>query len=68
MGTQSTQPLTGVRKQAVRRASDQAGEHGSRWKAIGAIAAKIGCAVGTLHHGPLSTKRRQPGVLSALSL
>ena len=37
-----------VRERAVRMVLDGAGEHGSQWAAIGAIAAKIGCTAETL--------------------
>lgn len=38
-----------VRERAVRMVVDNEGQHGSRWKAITSIAAKIGCSANTLN-------------------
>ena len=37
-----------VRERAVRMVREHAGDHASRWEAIGSIAAKIGCSGETL--------------------
>src|ERR1700704_6469383 len=37
-----------VRERFIRMVQDQAGEHGSQWAAIAAIAPKVGCTTETL--------------------
>ena len=48
MGTHSIRYPGEVRERAVRLVLDHQGEHASQWKAIGSIAAKIGCTAETL--------------------
>ncbi len=49
-----------VRERAVRMVFEHAGEHPSRWAAIGSIAAKIGCDLETLR-GWVRTAERDRG-------